>query len=176
MQYFNKMSKQKLGSEAESSGNELVISKWRITVCMCAPTFLSAILSCVCVLSFLLNCSGKTLSVLHTKPHTSPSLSLSFLLPQAAVFLSWPGNWSQAVFPYPCLTSRNSQTYRNTHTYSSCLSLPCPTLVWLLTVCWPHFGLETEEQLFPLFCLAAVIACSHCSVRAAWLLVEMLSW
>lgn len=46
----------------------------------------------------LSNCSGKTLSVLHTKPHTSPSLSLSSLLPQAAVFLSWPGNWSQAVF------------------------------------------------------------------------------
>lgn len=58
------------------------------------------VFGCVCVvfLSFLLNCSGKTLSVLHTKPHTSPSLSLSSLLPQAAVFLSWPGNWSQAVF------------------------------------------------------------------------------
>lgn len=117
---------------------------------MCAPTFLSAILSStwstvsasvvewvflflvVCVVflsfffSFLLNCSGKTLSVLHTKPPTSPSLSLSSLLPQAAVFLSCLGTGAKLFFPYPCLTSRNSQTYRNTHTYSSCLSLPCP--------------------------------------------------
>lgn len=124
-------------------------------------------------------CLGKTLSVLHAKPSPSPSLSIFPSLPsslqQLFSCLSWelePGCFS------PILASQ-AGTHRlttYTDTQSFCLSLPCPTLVWLLTVYWPHFGLQTEKQVFPLFYLAAVIACSHCCVRAAWLFGEMLSW
>lgn len=105
---------------------------------------------------------GKDWACSTLSPPPSPALSLfPFSLP-AAVFLSELG--SGAKLPPPPPSSRHKQeltdlltsTNIQTHFVSP---LPCPTLVWLLTVLWPHFGLQTEGQIFPLLCLAAVIGC-----------------
>lgn len=129
-------------------GNELVMCKCR-TVCVCVSTFLSAVFYSHTVSAsvkewVVLCCLGKTSSVLHTKPSPSPS-PLSFPLfppPSSSCFPVLAGNWSQVVFFFslPPQSSRHKQeltdlpTYTNTLLFFFCLSLPCPTLVWLLTV------------------------------------------
>lgn len=71
---------------------------------------------------FLLNL-GKTLSVLHTKTHTSPSLCFR----SSSCFPVLAGNWSQTGFSFflsflpPILASRNLQTYWHTHTHTHTL-------------------------------------------------------
>lgn len=170
-----------LSNLAEQKGNERLICK-----CGCVRVknvrSRGALIQCICEW-VVLYCLGKTLSTIHVKP--SPSLSLPVFpslssLQQLLSCLSWQLEPSSSPTPPTPSSSRHRQELTDlltyTNTLSFCLSRPCPALVWLLTEYWPHFGLRTEEQVFPLFYLAAVIACSHYCARASWLFVEMLSW
>lgn len=183
LQHFNTWLAQMLSSVqfSRSQWNELLICKCGRTVCVFVHIFPQSSEGAHSVHLWEWACWGKTLSMLHTKPSPSPSLSIFPSLPSslpAAVFLSELESGAKLFFPP---SSRHKQeltdllTSTNTHSFFF-LPLPCPTLIWLLTVYWPHFGLQTEGQVFPLFYLAAVIACSHCCVRTAWLFGEMLSW
>lgn len=108
-----------------------------------------------------LYCWGKTL--LHTKPSPSPSLSIfpSSLL--AAVFLSELGSGAKLFFfPFffrpPIILASQPGTRRLTDTQKRMLSFSASALshTHLFTVHWPHFGLQTEEQVFPPCYLATV--------------------
>lgn len=112
-------------------------------------------------------------------PLLPPSLSFPlFPPPSSSCFPVLAGNWSQAVFPHPRVTSRNSLTDLPTQTHTalflsvSALSHTRPAVDCALTSFWT----SDWGASIPLFYLAAVIACSHCCVRAAWLFGEMLSW
>lgn len=100
--------------------------------------------------------------------------SVSFPPPSQQLFscLSWEAEPS--CFS-PFLASQ-AGTWRltNIHKHTPFLSLPCPTLIWLSTVYWPHFGLDTEGQVFPLVYSAALTACSHYCERTVSLFREIL--
>lgn len=155
--------------------------KWAVNLqmwvnCVCLSTFLSTVF---CRRTVSASVGGTVRLGKHferaphwTLPFSFPQSLPLFPPPSSSCFPSLAGKWSQAVFPHPRVTSRNSQTYRHQHTHSFCLSRPCPTLVWLLTAYGPHFGLKTEKQVFP---LSTWLLWLRVNI-AVWLFWEMLSW
>lgn len=149
LQHFNLNCPESFYS-VQQSKEEISFFRCGIGVVGCAPLEDSGKWKCgqslhlrVCGFELL----GKDFECAHTKPSPSPSVSIFPSLPSslsAAVFLSWLGTGAKLFFPS---SLRHKQeltdllTYTNTHSF--CFPLPCPTLIWPLTLYWFCFGLQT---------------------------------
>lgn len=171
LQHFNTWLAQMLSSVqfSRSQWNELLICKCGRTVCVFVHIFPQSPEGAHSVHLWEWACWGKTLSMLHTKPSPSPSLSIFPSLPSslpAAVFLSELESGAKLFFPP---SSRHKQeltdllTSTNTHSFFFCL---CP--VPHSFGCWLCTDLILDYRLRGKY--------SHSFTWLLWLRVHIAVW